>query len=199
MNKLRNSLFLGLICSALIFTGCSDDDVPEEENLVEVFTDVTLVFTPAGGGTAIRAAAQDPDGAGSQPLVVQDAITLTSGEIYSLTFEIFNNLETPGEDIGAEILDEDNEHQFFFGFTDGAFMNPAGDGNIDVASDPINYNDVDENGWNVGLITGWTAGDALTDGTFRVRLQHQPDVKTATTGSTDGDTDFDLSFVLNIQ
>lgn len=189
---------IALLGSTLVFTSCKDDEAPEVENVVEVFTDVTLVFTPEGGGTAISALAQDPDGVGSQPLVVQDEITLAAETTYTLTLEIFNNLETPGEDIGAEILEEDNEHQFFFSFTEGAFSSPTGDGNIDTAADPINYNDQDENGANVGLNTSWTTGVAST-GTFRIRLQHQPDVKTATTGSNDGDTDFDLSFTLNIQ
>ena len=40
---------------------------------------------------------------------------------------------------------------------------------------------------------------ASSGGSFTVRLQHQPDVKTATSGSNDGDTDFALTFALNIQ
>ena len=77
---------------------------------------------------------------------------------------MMNNLETPGEDIGEEIAEEDDEHQVFFAFTDGAFSNPTGNGNIDNASDPINYNDQDDNGNPVGLSTSWTAGDALSSG-----------------------------------
>ena len=37
-----------------------------------------------------------------------------------------------------------------------------------------------------------------SSGTFTVQLQHQPDVKTATSGANDGDTDFALTFNLNI-
>ncbi|MEL7005353.1 MAG: GTP cyclohydrolase [Bacteroidota bacterium] len=201
MKKFKNYLILGLLASTVLFTACSDDDeAPEEENVVEVFTDVTLIFTNADGGT-VRATAQDPDGVGAQELVVQDEITLMAGATYTLTYEIQNALDPNDvEDIGAEILEEDNEHQFFFSFTEGAFSSPMGDGNIDTASEPINYDDEDENGWNVGLVTSWTtSSETLSGGTFRVRLQHQPDVKMATTGSNDGDTDFDLSFVLNIQ
>ena len=40
---------------------------------------------------------------------------------------------------------------------------------------------------------------ASADGTFRVRLQHQPGIKTDATGANDGDTDFDLTFVLNVE
>ena len=54
-----------------------------------------------------------------------------------------NNLETPGEDIGEEVKEEGAEHQIFFSFTDDAFSDPAGNGNIDNASDKINYKDTD--------------------------------------------------------
>ena len=192
-----------IILSATFFIiSCSDDDemsAPPEEEELEVITDVTLVFTDSNG-TAVRASAQDPDGEGVQGLIVDDPILLSRDMQYTLTFEIFNNLETPGEDIGEEIADEDDEHQFFFSFTPDAFDSPMGNGNIDTASDPINYDDMDDNGNPVGLETTWTTPiTPLAGGNFTVRLQHQPDIKTATTGATDGDNDFNLSFVLNIQ
>lgn len=104
------------------------------------------------------------------------------------------------EDIGAEIAEEADEHQFFFAFSNDAFANPTGDGNIDNASDAINYNDSDENGNPLGMNTSWeTSSSALSGGSFTVRLQHQPGVKTASSGADDGDSDFDLTFVLNIE
>ena len=104
------------------------------------------------------------------------------------------------EDIGAEIAEEADEHQFFFSFSNDAFANPTGDGNIDNASDAINYNDSDENGNPLGMNTSWeTSSSTLSGGSFTVRLQHQPGVKTASSGANDGDSDFDLTFVLNIE
>lgn len=199
----RLSLYV-FLAVGIVFTGCDDDDdaAPAEENEVEVITDVKLIFTPTGGGTPVEVTAQDPDGEGVQELVVAGPITLTAGTTYTLTYEIFNNLETPGEDIGEEILEEDDEHQLFFAFTDGAFTSPTGNGNIDgntTGTEAINYNDQDDNGNPVGLSTTWTTGAATTGANFTVRLQHQPDVKTATSGATDGETDFNLEFTLNIQ
>ena len=56
------------------------------------------------------------------------------------------------------------------------------------------------NGNNLGLSTVWTTSSTSSKGgTFKVVLKHQPDVKTSTSGSTDGDTDFKLPFVLNIE
>ena len=193
-----NILFYSLL-SLVIFTACEDDDVvPEEEEEMEVITDVTLIFT-SDAGAVVTASAQDPDGEGVQELVVLDEIQLQAGTNYTLTFDIMNNLETPGESIGEEIAEEDDEHQIFFAWTEGAFSNPTGNGNIDNASDPVNYNDADGNGNALGLNTSWTAGDPTTAASFTVRLQHQPDVKTSTSGANDGDTDFELQFRLTIQ
>ena len=205
--KLR---LLALLFGAITIVSCSDDDdAPAEENLPEVFTNVTLIFTPEGGGTAITAEAEDPDGEGAAGLELLDpAITLATGTTYTLTFEILNALDPDDvEDIGEEIADEDDEHQFFFAFTDRAFSSPTGDGNIgeDNAADPINYEDEDSeeqdgSGNPVGLETTWTTSDTPTaGGSFTVNLQHQPGVKTATSTSEDGDTDFNLTFTLNIQ
>ncbi len=197
-----NYLLLSLF-SLLIFTACEDDDAtPAEENEEEVITDVKLIFTPTNtlsGLATVEATAQDPDGEGVQELQVSGSIDLAVNASYTLTYEIMSNLETPGEDIGEEILEEGAEHQLFFSFTDGAFTSPTGNGNIDNASDPVNYNDTDANGNPIGLSTAWTTGDALSSGTFTVRLQHQPDVKTSTSSANTGDTDFELTFVLNIK
>ena len=202
MKKYINKFYtFSLIIITLIFiSSCSEDDAaPAEENEEEVITDVKLIFTNSSNASDIvEARAQDPDGTGVKELQILDSIILSSNTTYNLTFEIMNNLETPGEDIGAEILEEGAEHQIFFSFTDGAFTNPTGNGNIDNASGPVNYNDTDANGNPLGLSTSWIAGDALSSGSFTVRLQHQPDVKTSTSTANTGDTDFELVFVLNI-
>jgi hypothetical protein len=204
INPFKSLQLLAILFSVITIIGCSnnDDDAPEEENEVEVFTDVTLIFTnTANNSDVVRASAQDPDGTGIQELQILDAITLAADTEYTLTYEILNALDPADvEDIGNEILEEDNEHQFFFSFTENVFANPTGNGNIDAAADPINYNDADENGNPVGLSSTWTTSSTAASGaSFTVRLQHQPDVKTATSGSNDGDTDFALTFALNIQ
>ena len=204
--KLNNFLMMAMLASAMVLSGCDkddddDDDVPPEENEEEVITDVKLIFTNADDASdVVEARAKDPDGEGVEELAILDEITLDVDKTYNLTFEIFNNLETPGEDIGDEIAEEDDEHQLFYRFSTDAFSDPAGDGNIDNAGDAVNYNDTDGNGNPVGLSTTWTtSSNQLTGGTFVVRLQHQPDAKTSTSGATTGDTDFNLKFVLNIQ
>ena len=208
-NMLQNVKKYGmytLLLGGALLTSCSDDDeAPEPENVVEVFTDVTLIFTnTADPSDVVTARAKDPDGEGVQELEVLDQITLKSEATYTLHYEILNALNPDDpEDVGAEIKAEDDEHQFFFSFSSNAFTDPVGDGNIDgntTGTEAINYIDNDNNGDPVGLFTFWTtSSDLLTNGEFRVRLQHQPDVKTSTSGVNDGETDFDLPFVLNIE
>jgi len=200
VNYLKKISVYALLTASVLFTGCKKDDdeaAPEEENEEEIITDVTLVFTNQSDSTVIKASAKDKDGPGVGELEVLDTITLKRNNTYTLTYEIFNKIENPAEDIGEEIAEKELEHQFFFEFSE-VFTSPTGNGNIDKASDPINY-DKDSNGNNLGLSTEWTTSSTSSKGgTFKVVLKHQPDVKTSTSGFTDGDTDFTLPFVLNI-
>ena len=126
---------------------CEEDEAaPEEENEVEVFTDVKLVFTPTGGGAAVEAAAQDPDGAGVQELQVLGAINLAANTSYTLTMVIENCLESPCELMNEEIEEEDDEHQFFLPSLMMLLQVQQETEIVDSASDPINYNDSDGNG-----------------------------------------------------
>ena len=204
LNLFTKSSLFALALTCLTFTSCKKDDddaVPAEENELEVITDIKLIFTNNNDSNDIvEAKAQDPDGAGIEDLKILDEITLDTSKSYTLTFEIMNNLESPGEDIGAEISEEDDEHQLFFGFSNNAFSNLEGKGNIAPNTGTVQYNDEDGNGNSLGLSTSWTtSATPLTGGTFTVVLKHQPDLKTSTSTSSDGDTDFDLEFVLNIQ
>ncbi len=210
INQFRNFRLMALLFAAFTIVSCSSDDdgvdAPDDVDEVEVITNVTLIFTNNADATdVVMATAEDPDGESIQELAVDGPINLTAGVTYTLTFNILNALDADDvEDIGEEILEEDDEHQFFFGFTDGAFTNPTGNGNIAPNTGSVNYADADENGLPVGLETTWTAGTAVSGGEFNVRLQHQPVVdgnivKTTTSTSNTGDTDFDLTFMLNIE
>ena len=97
-NIFKLNYLLFAVMTLFVFTACEEDEAaPEEENEVEVFTDVKLVFTPAGGGASVEAAAQDPDGAGVQELQVLGSIDLAANTAYTLTMVIENCLESPCE------------------------------------------------------------------------------------------------------
>lgn len=203
MKRMKTIGLFGIFVTGLALTGCkkeNDEVVPCSENEEEVITDVKLTFTNTNDPMdVVEVLAQDPDGAGVQELTIVDTIFLDTNKTYILTLEVTNNLESPGEDITAEISGEADEHQLFYSFTNNAFANPMGDGNIDNASDNVIYNDMDGNGDPLGLSTTWTTSTTTVNaGSFKVMLQHQPDIKTSTTGASDGDTDFELEFVMFI-
>ena len=171
-----------------------DAAAPECENEEEVIDKITLIFAPVMGGDTIVATATDPDGPGPLDLEVDD-ISLVQNTEYELSIMLENTIE--GENITAEIDEEAEEHQFFFAWTGDIFSDPMGDGNIDNAADLINYTDEDANGLPVGLFTKWTTNVAMSSGTFRTVLKHQPEIKTATSTSNDGGTDIDITWSVN--
>jgi hypothetical protein len=206
MSRYLKFLTLLILSWSLVFlTGCNDDD-PAPENIPELITKVTLKFTPAGGGSFITVTATDPDGEGVQDLVVDGPINLVKGTQYTLTLELINGLYNPGEDgydITEEVEEEGDEHQFFFQFSEDVFSSPSGSGNIkDNASSlvgTINYLDQDSGGLPIGLETSWTTANAsLSAKSFRVILKHQPDIKSSSSTSLDGESDIDITFALNI-
>ena len=200
------SLMLLLIAVSLVWlSGCKNDD-PKPENIPELVTKLTLKFTPAGGGAAVAVTATDPDGEGVQDIKVDGPINLIKGTQYTLSLELINGLYKIGEDgynITAEVEEEGDEHQFFFRFSEGAFSSPTGTGNIKDNSSStdgsINYLDKDVNNLPIGISTSWTSSTvAASDKSFRVLLKHQPDIKSGTSTSLDGESDLDISFVLNV-
>lgn len=196
--QLLSIAFIAII--GFLFSSCSEDD-PKKEDVPELITSVTLTFTPADSGTPIVVTANDPDGEGIQDLVIDGPINLLANKNYNLAIELTNGLASPRDPeyyITTEVEEESDEHMFFFSWTNNVFSNPTGNGNIDNRSDGVNYTDEDENGLPLGLKTSWTTG-AISTGVFRVILKHQPELKSATSSSTTGETDLDISFAINVQ
>jgi hypothetical protein len=185
---------------AFAFSAC-DEDAPGKEDTPELITEVKLTFTPVGSGDPVVVTATDPDGIGTLDLAPDDEISLRTDRSYTLSIELFNGLLAPTEaeyNVTEEVEEESDEHMFFFSW-DGGFSSPSGNGNIDSRADAVSYLDEDENGLPLGLMTSWaTVAAATTDRTFRIVLKHQPDLKTASSGSTVGETDIDVEFNLNI-
>jgi hypothetical protein len=182
-------------------SGCNSSD-PKKEDTPELITKATLTFTPIGGGSPILVSATDPDGDGVQDIAVDGDINLAADSDYTLTLSLINELASPtdpGYDISAEVEEEGAEHLFFFSWTNNVFSDPSGDGNIDDRKHTVYYNDSDENGLPIGLSTNWSSSLNTASGKFRVLLKHQPDLKSQTSNSSDGETDLDIEFVINIQ
>ena len=188
-------------------TGGTDIDISFPIDIVEeaydeeeeVINQVVLTFTPNNGKEAVIAEWYDADGEGvGNPTI--DEIELEEDVTYALSISLMNTLGTEPENITAEIKEEDDEHMFFFSFTEDIFSNPIGDGNADNRMDALNYGDMDENDLPVGLETTWTAGEHTTsEGMFTIILKHQPDLKTSTSDATVGGTDVDITFPIHIE
>lgn len=193
------------ICFIIFLSGCGVDD-PKKEDTPELITKVTLTFTPSGGGTAVVVTATDPDGEGLQDVAPDGPITLDKDKTYSMAITLINGLASPSDpayNITNEVEEEGDEHQFFFSWTNNVFSSPAGNGNIDNSADAVNFtgaaNSKDANNLNLGLTTTWTAASAIVSGSFKVLLKHQPDLKSATSDSSLGETDLDIDFTIVIQ
>ena len=199
-----NIISILAILSLFSIASCSHDD-PKKEDVPELITTVKLTFTPDGGGDAIIVAATDPDGEGVAPITVDGPINLTSNTTYTLKVSLVNELADPSSaayDITKEVEAEGDEHMFFFSWTNDMFSDPGGNGNIDNRNDVVKYtgaeNSIDANGLPLGLTTTWKTSADATSGNFRVLLKHQPDLKSAASDSSMGETDLDVTFGINV-
>jgi hypothetical protein len=196
----KNLYPLCAIALMAVFTSC-DEEAPAKEDTPELITKAELTFTPDAGGAAVVVTATDPDGIGAQPIEPDQAISLTRNKTYTLSIRLLNGLQDPTDpeyNVHDEVEEEGAEHMFFFSWN-GGFASPSGNGNIDNRADAVNYLDEDKNGLPLGLSTRWTTTDVATaDKKLRLVLKHQPDLKTATSTATTGETDLDIEFNLVI-
>jgi hypothetical protein len=175
--------------AVLLAAACSDDD-PTGPGEQEIISRVTITLTPVGGGQAIVAVINDPDGNGPQPPTAQQgAIVLAAGTTYDgeVTFE--NALENPPENITEEVLEEAEAHRVFY--------TPGGGlvGRISF----VNL-DTDANNAPLGVTfqVVVTAGGAA-NGTFEVRLSHYDEEPKGNGQTPSTETDVLVSFTASVQ
>jgi hypothetical protein len=189
LQKLPVYLFAVL---AMGFASCeSDDPVPENDG--ELITDVTLTFQELDGGnlvgTPFSAKASDPEGieVGATPTI--ETVTLAKGKNYRMTITVTNSIA--GEDITAEILEESDEHQFFF-------LGTAFTGNILT----VTYDD--PSGELLGLQNELTVSSSPGANNTQMRVLLRHDLDKSYPGATNpnfqnyeqagGETDLDITF-----
>ncbi len=183
MKNLVRNLFL--LVAVVFFSQC-DTEEPEAENEEELITTMTLTFSTAGAADEVFKV-YDEDGDGPIAPVYTNG-TLTANTSYSVEIEVLN--EEENENITEEILQEDEEHQFFFQFSNGL--------NLDFA-----YDDVDGDGNPIGVSSIFTTGEAST-GTLTVTLRHEPikdaeDVVDGDITNAGGETDIAATFDVVIE
>jgi hypothetical protein len=197
IDMLRNLLLIAILAFAF---ACSSDD-PEIESEEEVITDVTLSFTEVDEeGNSLNLSfvttASDSEGLelGSNPTI--GTITLEAGKRYLLEIELYNSIED--EDITEEILEEDDEHQFYF----------LGSAFVGTPVLTYVYDDEDGDGNPIGLRGFVTVANspAVNNAQFRLVLRH--DLNKGFPGANNpnfenfvnagGETDLDIIFPLII-
>tara|TARA_B100001287_G_scaffold195160_1_gene165116 strand:- start:191 stop:739 length:549 start_codon:yes stop_codon:yes gene_type:complete len=180
----KQILLLPILMLVFMFTSCTDDSDPVNEE--EVITTMTVTLTPDNGGTNVVLETRDLDGdTGEDPVVTVTGGPLTSGTIYSGSIVLLNETEDPAENVTEEIEEEDDEHQFFFVVGSG----------LDVTT---SYNDEDDNGNPVGLSFTLTAGSA-SSGDFTVTLRHAPTKPNTGINDAGGETDIEETFPIIVQ
>lgn len=182
-----NSLKAALAIAILLFAACEPDDpiIPNEE---EVITTLTYTLTPDGGGDAIILRFQDLDGDGGDAPIIEGGI-LATNQSYVGTLDLLNEQETPASSISDEILEEDEDHQFFF--------------QTDITGLNVTYSDQDADGNPIGLRSQLTTTEA-GKGTLTLILRHEPyksasGVSNGDITSAGGETDIEVSFDIDVQ
>jgi hypothetical protein len=181
-------LLLALLSLTFSITSCGDDD-PDPINEEELITTLIFTLTPTTGGDPAVFQFKDPDGPGGvAPTIIGGK--LTTGTAYTGSLSVLSESESPAVNIGEEIEEEDEEHQFFFLISPGLELS-------------FTYGDQDGNGNPLGLKTNWTAG-APGSGTLKVILRHEPAKNAAGVADGDitlagGETDIEVEWNVEIE
>jgi hypothetical protein len=187
MKLIKNIVILVYISS--IFAACSSDEDPVIINEEELITTVRATLIPEGGGAEVILESVDLDGDGPNEPTIEVSGTFNPNTMYAGTLKILNEAESPAEDITLEIMEEDEDHQFFFSFTN------------DIAT--ATYDDEDSNGNPVGVQFNLLTGAAGSSG-FTIILRHEPDKAAADVNTGDitnagGSTDVQVTFNITIE
>ena len=185
---MRNLKFLPtVIVAILLFAACSNDDdnTPVAVNEEEVITTLTVTLTPNGGGTPITLQTRDLDGDGPNAPVIEVSGELTAETSYNGSIVLLNETESPAGNITEEVLEEADEHQFFF--TIGSGLNVTTEyRNFDGNGNPL--------GTEFSLATGASSSGALT-----FTLRHEPTKPNTGLSDAGGETDIAATFNLAVQ
>ena len=175
-----------LFISALTFTACSEDDHDDHDDHDhenEVIT--TVNYTLTDGSDEVTLTFIDLDGEGGEEGEINISGPLSANTTYTGTIELLNATEDPAEDITEEIMEEDDEHEFFYTST--------------VAGLAITKTDVDGNDNPLGIETSVTTGEAGS-GSISIVLKHEP--TKPNNGSAEdagGSTDIEVTFNVTVQ
>jgi hypothetical protein len=180
---------LAFVAFTIFVTSWSNDDDPIVINEEEVITTLTITLTPESGNE-ITLKSVDLDGSdGPNPPVISISDNLSANTTYTGAVKVLNETESPAEDVTIEVMEEGDEHQFFYTFTNS------------IAT--TTYTDTDKDGNPIGVEFTLTTA-AAGSGNLTVTLRHEPaksdaDVLSGSITNAGGETDIEAVFSLTVQ
>lgn len=188
MNKITLvSVFTALtVVTAISSCKKKEDPKPVEEELI---TTLKLHVADASGSKTYIYKVENGFG-GTTPGTTQiDTVRLTASQTYTVTAEVYNEKESPAENVTEEVLEEKDAHLFLF-------VSEPGSGAGSIA-----FSNGSKDGKNLPFNQVITFGaGAAGAGKLHVNLIHEPGDKTATTASgAGGETDVEAVFPVLIQ
>lgn len=183
----KSILFILLLAGVLInFSSCKKDDTtkPDDHDHGEVITTLQLVLSN-GAGFTDTVSFRDPDGAGGLAPTI-DSLVLPVAGTYTMNIVLLNEATSPVDTVSAEVAAEATTHQFVYS------VNPASGLLTAVATD------TDVNGNPLGL-SGTLTALASGSGTFNLKLRHYASPADKSNGTSNYDSDIDITFGLRVQ
>jgi hypothetical protein len=185
------SIMLALGALSLVVVGCKKDEVNptdvHEHNDGELITTLELKFSGKGvvnKDTTFVVTFDDPDGDGKDPIKF-DQINLLKDTDYSVEVTLLDKSKTPYDTISNEVLEEADDHLFFYSSTP-----------VDLF-EYITIEDKDSKLRALGLRSIWKTKPDVGSGTVKVKLMHQPGLKDGK--SEVGGTDVEVEFPVVIK
>lgn len=194
MKKMKQLTVLAF--TALIaFSACKkeENDILIEEphsHEEELITTVRLVITNSSGfNKTFNYKIDNGFNSANPAMPVIDEVMLSPDTHYDVEVQVWNESETPVEDVTEEVKEESHHHLFLFESNPatGAGSIEFENGNKDDEGQPFNQ--------KIGFHTG-TAGH----GNLTVTLKHEPTNKAASTpGEAGGETDAQAIFPVHVE
>ena len=186
--RMFKPFMLALGALSLVVVSCKKDEVkpaePTPPNESELITTMELHFTDSLSGNTFKVVFNDPDGDGGNAPTQFDTIHLLKNSTYKVEVTLLDKSKTPADTISNEVLEEANDHLFFYSSNPTSLVN-------------VKIEDKDSNGKNLGLKSTWKTSKDSNKGKVKVKLMHQPGKKDGT--SANGDTDIDIDFQVNVK
>lgn len=185
--KFISNHYIVLFFALFILASCNKEE-PMVEDPEELITTLIYTLTPIDGGIPVEFKFTDIDGdGGNAPTITTE--TLASNTTYTGVISLLNESETPAENVGEEVAEEDEEHQIFFVATGVDFV--------------VSYADTDSDGNPLGLATTLIT-QSEGNGTLTVTLRHEPSkdadgVSNGDITNAGGETDIEVTFPVIIQ